>query len=244
MNPSTKVGVAVAGGYLLGRTKRARLAIALGSYLLGVKLDPKALGKEALQQLSQRPEFAKLTGDMRGEMLNVGRAAALAAMNSRIERFATSLDSRTSQLRDQLELGSGSSDGETEDGVEDDYDDFTDEADDEVADDEGAEDEGAEDEGAEDEGVEDDDTEQPRRESRRRSSERPQRRSEHDQARSDRPERRAAQGGDRAQRPSKASRSGGGSRSTGRKSAAPAKRPARKADARRKAASSSSRRSG
>jgi hypothetical protein len=234
MNPSTKVGVAVAGGYLLGRTKRARLAIALGSYLLGVKLDPKALGKEALQQLSQRPEFAKLTGDMRGEMLNVGRAAALAAMNSRIERFATSLDSRTSQLRDQLELGSGSSDGETEAGVEDDYDDFMDEADDE----------GADDEGAEDEGAEDDDTEPPRRESRRRSSERPQRRSGHDQARSDRPERRAAQGGDRAQRPSKASRSGGGSRSTGRKSAAPAKRPARKADARRTAGSSSSRRSG
>jgi hypothetical protein len=226
MNPSTKVGVAVAGGYLLGRTKRARLAIALGSYLLGVKLDPKALGKEALQQLSQRPEFAKLTGDMRGEMLNVGRAAALAAMNSRIERFTTSLDSRTSQLRDQLELGSGSSDGETEDGVEDDYDDFTDEADDD---------------GADDEGAEDDDTEPPRRESRRRSSERPQRRSGHDQ---DRPDRRAAQGGDRAQRPSKATRSGGGSRSTGRKSAAPAKRPARKADARRKAASSSSRRSG
>jgi hypothetical protein len=234
MNPSTKVGVAVAGGYLLGRTKRARLAIALGSYLLGVKLDPKALGKEALQQLSQRPEFAKLTGDMRGEMLNVGRAAALAAMNSRIERFATSLDSRTSQLRDQLELGSGSSDGETEAGVEDDYDDFMDEADDE----------GADDEGAEDEGAEDDDTEPPRRESRRRSSERPQRRSGHDQARSDRPERRAAQGGDRAQRPSKASRSGGGSRSTGRKSAAPAKRPARKADARRTAGSSSSRSSG
>jgi hypothetical protein len=241
MNPSTKVGVAVAGGYLLGRTKRARLAIALGSYLLGVKLDPKALGKEALQQLSQRPEFAKLTGDMRGEMLNVGRAAALAAMNSRIERFATSLDSRTSQLRDQLELGSGSgsSDGETEDGVEDDYDDFMDEADDE-----GADEEGADDEGADDEGAEDDDTEPPRRESRRRSSERPQRRSGHDQARSDRPERRAAQGGDRAQRPSKASRSGGGSRSTGRKSAAPAKRPARKADARRTAGSSSSRRSG
>jgi hypothetical protein len=220
VNPSTKVGVAVAGGYLLGRTKKARLAIALGSWLLGKKLDPKELGKEAFQQLSQRPEFAKLTGDMRGELLSVGRAAAIAAMNSRIERLATSLDSRTSQLRDQLELGGGTSDGDSEDGVEDDYDDLTDE-------------------NAEDEDAEDEEAEQPRRDSRRRSSERPSRRGGHDQDRSDRPDRRGAHGGDRAQRPpSKASRGSGESRGTGRK-AAPAKRSAQKSGARRTAASSS-----
>jgi hypothetical protein len=141
MNESAKVGVAVAGGYLLGRTKKAKLAITLGTWLLGKRLDldPKELGKGALSQLAKRPEVAKLTGDVRGELMQAGRAAATAAMNSRLERLAEGLEARTERLRNRK---SSQDDESDEDYAEDEYDDAED-YEDEDYDDESEDDDGA-----------------------------------------------------------------------------------------------------
>src|SRR3954454_22723176 len=126
MNESAKVGVAVAGGYLLGRTKKAKLAITLGTWLLGKRLDldPKELGKGALSQLAQRPEVAKLTGDVRGELMHAGRAAATAAMNSRLEKLAEGLEARTERLRNRQSAQDedAEEDYDDEDYADDEYD--------------------------------------------------------------------------------------------------------------------------
>ena len=47
MMNNAKIGVALVGGYFLGRTKKAKMAIGLGMFLAGKKLnlDPKQLGK-------------------------------------------------------------------------------------------------------------------------------------------------------------------------------------------------------
>src|SRR6185503_7986019 len=150
MNESAKVGLAVAGGYLLGRTKKAKLAISLGTWLIGKRLnvDPKELGKQALGQLAQRPEVAKLAGDVRGELFQAGKAAAKTAMTGRLERLAEGLEARTERLRHPQK--SRDDEGEEAYDDEDAYDSYEDEDEDYDESDYDDYDEGEEDRGEED----------------------------------------------------------------------------------------------
>lgn len=114
MNDGLKVTVAITGGYLLGRTRKAKLAIALGSWLLGKRLDlkPQALAREAFDQMGRSPEVAKLAGNVRGELLSAGRAAAMSAMSTRLDRAADSLRDRTDRIEQDLGAGgAGERDG-------------------------------------------------------------------------------------------------------------------------------------
>jgi hypothetical protein len=77
MNDSTKIALAVVGGYALGRRKKVELALLWGSALVGRRLDIRSLGKEALGRLSESPEVGQIVGDVRGELMSTGRAAAM-----------------------------------------------------------------------------------------------------------------------------------------------------------------------
>ncbi|MEV8100756.1 histone protein, partial [Kitasatospora sp. NPDC085879] len=85
MNNSTKValGAAVAGGYVLGRTKKGRLAFAVATYLAGrrVGLDPRQLATEGLRKLGEVPQVAELSEQVKGEFLETGKKALVAAAN-------------------------------------------------------------------------------------------------------------------------------------------------------------------
>ncbi|MFD0318714.1 hypothetical protein [Streptomyces flavalbus] len=98
----TKVALtaAVAGGYLLGRTRKARLAIAVASYLAGRRLglSPGQLVAASLTRLQQAPEFQELSDQVRGELLRTGRAAVTAAANRRVTALADTLRERTEAL--------------------------------------------------------------------------------------------------------------------------------------------------
>ncbi|MBP2066940.1 peptidoglycan hydrolase CwlO-like protein [Streptomyces iranensis] len=102
-----KITVAVVGGYLLGRTKKAKLAIGLGMLLAGKKisLDPQQLKKS----LAQAPLLSGLNSEVRKELADATRQAATKAVSDRVSGLADSLHERTALLR-----GAGGDEGEDE----------------------------------------------------------------------------------------------------------------------------------
>ncbi|PBC80671.1 hypothetical protein SAMN05216511_6709 [Streptomyces sp. KS_16] len=103
MMSNAKIGVALVGGYLLGRTKKAKMAIGLGMFLAGRKLnlDPRQLG--AL--VANSPVLGPLNDQVRKELVDATKSAAGAALNQRMNGLADSLHERT------LALNEGGADG-------------------------------------------------------------------------------------------------------------------------------------
>ncbi len=113
MNSSTKIALAVMGGYVLGRRRKVKLAILLGSVLLGKRLDVRSLGREAWGRLGDSPEFGQIRDKIRDELASSGRSAATAAMSAPLNKLADSLHQRTESLTGQ---GSDAKDKAGEDG--------------------------------------------------------------------------------------------------------------------------------
>ncbi|MFE1025556.1 hypothetical protein ACFW5I_13445 [Streptomyces sp. NPDC058818] len=114
------MAAAVAGGYLLGRTKKAKLAFVVGSYLMGrrIGLSPGQVLSQGLAGLQRTPQLQELTDQVRGELLTAGRTAVTAAANRRLTGLADSLRDRTDAL-----TGAGRRDDggyEDDDGPEED----------------------------------------------------------------------------------------------------------------------------
>ena len=85
--PQAKIGLGVATGYLLGRTKKLRLAITVGSMLAGQRIatNPAALIKQGTELIEKNPELAKLQQQITGELLEAARNAAISQASSRLE---------------------------------------------------------------------------------------------------------------------------------------------------------------
>ncbi|MFD5002688.1 hypothetical protein ACFWMV_07230 [Streptomyces mutabilis] len=101
MNDSkAAMAAAVAGGYLMGRTKKAKLALAVGSYLVGrrIGLSPGQVLSQGLSGLQRNPQLQELTDQMRGELLTAGRTAVTAAANRTLTGLADNLRDRTDAL--------------------------------------------------------------------------------------------------------------------------------------------------
>src|SRR3954452_18692745 len=132
MNNAAKLGAGVAGGYLLGRTKKLKLAVGLGAWLMGKRLQmsPGQLAMQGLGQLRQSPEFAEITDRLRNEVGGAGRKALSAAATSRMESLADRLRDRNDGVTDsdedeyddddQDDLYDEDEEGADEDDVEDD----------------------------------------------------------------------------------------------------------------------------
>ncbi|GHH84672.1 hypothetical protein GCM10018793_49730 [Streptomyces sulfonofaciens] len=121
----TAVLAGVAGGYFLGRTKKGKLALALASVLVGRRL---GLGpQELLKKVTELPQFADLTEQVREELMTALRTAATSIVNRRIDNLSNALHERTENLgaakdKDQPEEGGeesrGPGTGEPGDGEE------------------------------------------------------------------------------------------------------------------------------
>ncbi|MGY5126516.1 hypothetical protein [Streptomyces nigrescens] len=96
MMSNAKIGVALVGGYLLGRTKKAKMAIGLGMFLAGKKLnlDPKQLGT----LVANSPVLGPLNDQVRKELVDATKAAAGTALTQRMSGLADSLHERTAAL--------------------------------------------------------------------------------------------------------------------------------------------------
>ena len=102
MENSKKVSfaAAVAAGYVLGRTKKGKLALGLASLVAGqqLPLNPREVVSLGARKLAENPQIAPLIEQARGEVLAAGRTALSAAANRRLEAVADALQQRTNAL--------------------------------------------------------------------------------------------------------------------------------------------------
>src|SRR6478609_8444311 len=141
---AAKIGFGVAAGYLLGRTKKLKFAITVGSMLAGQRIstNPQILMKQVGELVEKNPELAKLQQRITVELLNAAKTAAIAAASSRVDAANRSLTARRDEDEDE--------DGEE---PEEEYEDEDEEGEEpeEPEDEEGEEPEEPEDEAADDE---------------------------------------------------------------------------------------------
>ncbi|MDQ0792648.1 hypothetical protein [Streptomyces sp. B1I3] len=116
MTGNAKIAAALVGGYFLGRTKKAKMAIGFGMFLAGKKLnlDPKQLGR----MLADSPVLGTLNEQVRKEVLGATKTAATNALTQRAGGLADSLHRRTLALGDP-----DGADGRDEEQDDEEYDD-------------------------------------------------------------------------------------------------------------------------
>ncbi|MFE5143739.1 histone protein [Streptomyces fagopyri] len=99
------LAAAVVGGYVLGRTKKGRLALSVATYLAGRRfgLEPRQLAAEGMRRLGEIPQFAELQEQLRGEALEAGRKAVAAAADRGMSTLADAISDRTARLGETAE---------------------------------------------------------------------------------------------------------------------------------------------
>jgi hypothetical protein len=118
------VSAAIAGGYLLGRTRNAKLAFAVATYLAGRRfsLSASQLAHEGLRQLKEHPDLADLREQVRDELLTA-RSAASGSVDRRFASMASALRERGAGGRGAEDMEDedmeGEKDAEDEDAPED-----------------------------------------------------------------------------------------------------------------------------
>src|SRR6476620_2332118 len=117
MSATTKIAVGVASGYLLGRTKKLRLAITVGSMLAGQRLstNPQALLAQGAKLADKNPALKKLQEQLTGRLMEAAKAAALPTATSRLEAVTKQLTAAPSEALE------GDEDVYDEEAPEDEY---------------------------------------------------------------------------------------------------------------------------
>src|SRR3954453_15857458 len=91
MQGAARMALGAGGGYLLGRTKKVKLAITLGSMVAGKKMSgPSGLLGQGVDLLRQSPDFYRL----REQLMGAGRSAAMTAATSSLARVSARIESR------------------------------------------------------------------------------------------------------------------------------------------------------
>ncbi|MEU1851391.1 DNA primase [Streptomyces sp. NPDC019990] len=100
----TGLGLAVGAGYLLGRTRKLKMAMAVGGLVAGKKLNlsPRMVADLLQQQLRDNPQFKEIGDQLRSDLRGVGKAASGAVVERQLDALADRLHGRTAQMRDQL----------------------------------------------------------------------------------------------------------------------------------------------
>ncbi|MER6969431.1 hypothetical protein ABT304_00095 [Nocardioides sp. NPDC000445] len=115
MSVTTRVGAAVAAGYVLGRFKKLRLAVVVASALSNSAVRERSLEmlKIGTQSLGGSSDVQKLGQQVSGKLVQAGKAAAVAAAAGQIDKLSD-------RLREQSTLwGASSSDEDTDEVPED-----------------------------------------------------------------------------------------------------------------------------
>lgn len=114
MNTGLRIAGGVAAGYLLGRTRKMRLALMLAAAGLTGAWggSPAALLKRGLSQLGSIPEVAELADTAKKELLGAAKTATVSAATKRVEAIS-------GRMQDQLSGHSGEDDEEPEEPDDD-----------------------------------------------------------------------------------------------------------------------------
>jgi cobalamin biosynthesis protein CobT len=158
MSTTSRVAGAVAAGYVLGRFKKLRLAVLVGSAMASPKFRNAAAGMIE-NRIPGGAVTTTLTKEVGGRLVNIGKTAATSIVASRIDNLSQSLADRSQNLRggrsgEQADRSrADEEEGEETQEPEDDYDD-TQEPEDEYEEEEGEETQEPEDEYEEEAGEE------------------------------------------------------------------------------------------
>jgi hypothetical protein len=96
----TQVAVGVAIGYLLGRTRKMRLAMTLVSAgAIGRNGGAGELVKQGTKLLGSAPEVKELTENVRGRLVEAGKVAAMAAASNQINSLTDRLQERAGAMQ-------------------------------------------------------------------------------------------------------------------------------------------------
>jgi hypothetical protein len=100
MKDGVRMGVAIGLGYLLGRTRKMRLALMLaGAGATGrFGKSSTALIKQGTDVLGSSPEVKTLAETVRGRLVEAGKAAALTAVSSRVDALSEKIEEGTRSL--------------------------------------------------------------------------------------------------------------------------------------------------
>ncbi len=90
MNSRTRLACGVAIGYLLGRTRKMRLALMIAG-ATGAAGSPRQLVARGVKQLASVPEVGKLTTIAKGQFVDAAKTAAMTAASSRIDALTERL---------------------------------------------------------------------------------------------------------------------------------------------------------
>ncbi|MCZ4604685.1 DNA primase [Streptomyces sp. Lzd4kr] len=98
------LGLAIGAGYVLGRTKKMKLAFALGTLVAGKRLNltPQGIMDLVSVQLKNNPQFKEIGDQLREDLRGVGQAASGAMVERQLDAFADRLHGRTAEVREQL----------------------------------------------------------------------------------------------------------------------------------------------
>ncbi|ACZ89559.1 hypothetical protein Sros_6853 [Streptosporangium roseum DSM 43021] len=96
-----QIALAVGAGYLLGRNRRLRMAVALAAAGATGRLGASGsdLVQQVLKKLGTVPELEKIVDSVRGELFEVGKAAAKAAATKQVDALTSKLHERADMLR-------------------------------------------------------------------------------------------------------------------------------------------------
>jgi flagellar biosynthesis GTPase FlhF len=98
MSATSRVAGAIAAGYALGRFKKLRLAVLVGSTMASPKFRSAAVGMIE-DRLPGGPVVGTLTKEVGGKLINVGKTAATSIVAARIDSLSQSLADRSQNLR-------------------------------------------------------------------------------------------------------------------------------------------------
>jgi hypothetical protein len=105
MSVSSRVGTALAAGYVLGRFKKLRLALVVGSALANKNVRDSALSfiSQGTKGLAASPEAQKIAKQITSELADAGKAAAITAVSGRINQLSDQLGQRSAAMRGEQE---------------------------------------------------------------------------------------------------------------------------------------------
>ncbi|WP_336210485.1 hypothetical protein [Nonomuraea sp. LPB2021202275-12-8] len=101
MNSGVKVALAVAAGYCLGRHHKLKMAAALAMAGVAGKVGADKGGgllEQGMKALGS-PELEEMTGRLRGDLREAGKAAAVAATSKQINALSDVIHARAEALR-------------------------------------------------------------------------------------------------------------------------------------------------
>ncbi|KJE23400.1 hypothetical protein FF36_02358 [Frankia torreyi] len=99
---NAKIAAALVGGYVLGRTKKAKAAIGVALWLTGRNHDPKDVLRDQAVKLLKSPQGEQLLAQVRGPVVEASRRAALSVYEAQVERLTENLQQRTQQFTETL----------------------------------------------------------------------------------------------------------------------------------------------